>query len=96
MCYFCSLGNLLYKESEEKIKVIQQTHDVVPVSILRLCDVSDIVQTSYRRWNDAVYLLGNSDTDSTYTVSKWSPVTKLSIVDYGHEVYWELYWIPGS
>lgn len=66
------------------------------MSIWCLYDVSDIVQTSYRRWNDAVYLLGNSDTNSTYTVSKWSPVTNLSIVDYGHDVYWELYWTSGS
>ena len=36
----------------------QKTHDVVSTSIRRLFDVGDVVQTSYRLWNDVVCLLG--------------------------------------
>ena len=36
----------------------QKTHGVVSTSIRRLFDVGDVVQTSYRLWNDVVCLLG--------------------------------------
>ena len=40
------------------LSLSQQTHDVVSTSIRRLYDIGDVVQTSYRRRNDAVCLLG--------------------------------------